>query len=154
MFRFRWVLRITLTITLTILFSISFLEQFNDIGKFINNKSITKYNVLTLLVNYDLTKYYNFTSLSRPTNNIVRKNNTDQSGDNGIWVTAFGYARNTKPGPANIVKNTINEDWNILFPNMQMFYWNHLVEILMIKRSKCLKCNGMVWEWKWYDFWK
>jgi hypothetical protein len=49
------------------------------------------------------------TSLSSPTNNIVRKNKTDHRGDIGICVTAFGYARNTKPGPENIINAVLQK---------------------------------------------
>ncbi len=39
------------------------------------------------------------TSLPRPSMNNIRKNSTDQSGDNGMRAIASGYAMKARPGP-------------------------------------------------------
>lgn len=36
---------------------------------------------------------------SIPINKIMKKNRKDQRGAQGIWLIAFGYAMNTRPGP-------------------------------------------------------
>jgi len=43
---------------------------------------------------------WRLTWLSRPMKKIMRKKRTDHTGAAGSWVIAFGYAINTRPGPA------------------------------------------------------